>query len=273
MYIGCHVSIAQGIWKAPARAANFGCEVMQIFTRSPQGGKAIELTPKIIQKFQTAQRKNKIHRVYIHAPYYINLASKNNHVRYNSVNVIRNELERASLIKAKFVIVHPGTAKDLGVQKATSKIITMLKKSLAGYQGSTQLLLENSAGAGHIIGSDLTELATIIQAVNSPHLIGICLDTQHSFASGYDWTKFNQTLIRVNSEINLDKIKLIHANDSLTECNSKKDRHAHIGEGLIGIKAFKQIVTWAQKNNIDMILETQLDKVNEDIKLLKSFRS
>ncbi len=273
MYIGCHVSIAQGIWKAPARAANLGCEIMQIFTRSPQGGKASELTPEVIQNFQTAQIKNKIHHVYVHAPYYINLASQNNRICYSSVSIIRDELERASLIKADFVIVHPGTAKDLGTQKAIAKIIALLKKCLTDYQGSAKLLLENSAGAGHVIGSNIIELNTIIQQVNNPQLTGICLDTQHSFASGYDWTKFNQVLTRIDFEIGLKKIKLIHANDSLTKCNSKKDRHAHIGDGLIGTNAFKQIVAWAQKNNIDMILETKLDKVTEDVQLLKSFRS
>ncbi len=273
MNIGCHVSIAQGIWKAPARAADLGCEAMQIFTRSPQGGPASAITPDIITNFQTAQKENKIHHVYVHAPYYINLASQNNRIRYSSVKIIRDELERASLLKAQAVIVHPGTAKDLGVKPAIKKIITMLKKCLTGYQGSTQLLLENSAGAGHIIGSDLTELATIIQQVNNPHLTGICLDTQHSFASGYNWKKFAPTLAQINSEIGLAKIKLIHANDSLTECGSKKDRHAHIGKGLIGTQVFSQLVTWAQKNNVDMILETKLDEVAKDIQLLKKFRS
>jgi deoxyribonuclease-4 len=98
------------------------------------------------------------------------------------------------------------------------------------------------------------------------------LDTQHSFASGYDWSDFEKTLQRIDAELGLEKIKLIHANDSLTECNSKKDRHAHIGEGLIGKDAFTKIVKFAEEKNIDMILEIEHEKVMADIELLKSFR-
>lgn len=272
MNIGCHVSIAGGIINAPKRAADFGCECMQIFTRSPQGGKAPELTPEICESFKIENLKLKINASYIHTPYYINFASANNRIRFGSVSVVRDELERASLIGAKFVMTHLGTAKDLGKEEALKKTIEMLKKTLEGYAGSAKLLLENSAGAGAIIGDNLQELGEIIKGVNDKNIAGICLDTQHSFASGYDWRDFKKTLSRIDKELGLENIKLIHANDSLTDCNSKRDRHAHIGEGQIGRDAFQNIVAFAEKNRIDMILETEHDKVVEDIKLLKSFR-
>jgi deoxyribonuclease IV len=188
------------------------------------------------------------------------------------VSIVRDELERASLIGAKFVMTHLGTAKELGQEEAVKKTVEMLQKVLDGYVGSTKLLLENSAGAGEIIGDDLEELGEIIEKVNSKSIAGICLDTQHSFASGYDWRDFEVTLKRIDSEIGLSKIKLLHANDSLSECGSNKDRHAHIGEGLIGTEAFQKIVSFAEKNGIDMILETQHDKVMEDIEVLKKMR-
>jgi deoxyribonuclease-4 len=272
MHIGAHVSIAQGIWKAPERAADLGSEVMQIFTRSPQGGKAPELTKEIIDSFKIQNSKFKIQNTYIHTPYYINFASANNRIRYGSVSVVRDELERGSLIGAKFVMTHLGTAKDLGEKEAREKTIEMLGKCLEGYNGTTKLLLENSAGAGAIIGDDLSELAKIIKGVSSPAIAGICLDTQHSFASGYDWRDFENTISRIDTELGLDKIKLFHANDSQTDLNSKKDRHAHIGEGKIGTEAFKNIVHFAQENDIDMILETEHDKVREDIEILKKMR-
>ena len=271
MNIGCHVSIAGGIWEAPKRAVDLGCECMQIFTRSPQGGKAPELTLEIVEKFKIQNSKFKIRETYIHTPYYINFASANNRIRYGSVSVVRDELERGNLIGAKYVMTHLGTAKDLG-EEAIPKTIEMLKKCLDGYKGETKLLLENSAGAGDIIGDNLKELGDIIKKVKSPAIAGICLDTQHSFASGYDWRDFEKTLQKIDKEIGLENIKLIHANDSQPDFNSNRDRHAHIGQGQIGSEAFHKIVEFAQKYNIDMILETEHDQVEEDIKILKRFR-
>jgi len=272
MLVGCHISIAGGIQNAPQRAADLGCETMQIFTRSPQGGKALELTREIIKDFKITIKKYKIQNTYVHAPYYINFASSNNKIRYGSVSAIRDELERASLVAAKYVVTHLGTAKDLGQKEAIRKTIEMLQKCLEEYQGTAKLLLENTAGAGHIIGSSFKELSEIIKKVNSSEIAGICLDTQHSFASGYDWQNFEKTLQRIKREISLKNIKLIHANDSQTDYASHKDRHANIGKGKIGLESFKKIVQFAVKNNIDMICETAWPGVKEDIKTLKRIR-
>ncbi len=272
MNIGCHVSIAGGIFEAPKRASDLNCECMQIFTRSPQGGKSPELTKEIIQKFKLTAKSYKLEAIYIHTPYYINLASANNRIRYGSVSVVREELERGNLIGAKYVMTHLGTAKDLGEKEAFAKTVEMLSKTLENYSGETKLLLENSAGAGAIIGDDLKELKKIIDAVGSKNIAGICLDTQHSFASGYDWNDFEKTLERIDNELGLENIKLIHLNNSETELGSKKDRHAHLDSGKITLEAFQKIVAFAQKNNINLILETDHDRVEEDIKILKSFR-
>ena len=273
MNIGCHISIAGGIQDAPERAHGLGCEVMQIFTRSPQGGKAPELTSEIIESFKILATKYQIQNTYVHTPYYINFASANNRIRYGSVSVVRDELERASLIGAKYVMTHLGSAKELGQKEAIKKTIEMLKKTLEGYAGTTKLLLENSAGTGDIIGDDLKELGEIIKKVKSDKIAGICLDTQHSFASGYDWRDFEKTISKIDKELETKNIKLIHANDSKEEFGSKRDRHEHIGKGKIGLEAFRNIVAFAQKNNIDMILETEHDFVKEDIKILKDLRN
>lgn len=270
--IGCHITISEGIQNAPEIAAKLGCEIMQIFTRSPQGGKTIELTPELIQEFKLQTKNYKLKAIYVHTPYYINLASANNRIRYGSVKAIRDELERADKLGTEYVMTHLGSAKDLGEKEGTKKTIEMLKKSLEGYKNKTKLLLENSAGAGMIIGDDLKEFSKIIKGVNSPIIAGICLDTQHSFASGYDWTDFEKTVKRVHEEIGIEKIKLIHANDSQSEYGSHKDRHAHIGKGKIGLNAFKNIVNFAKENNIDMLCETAWPRVEEDIALLKKLR-
>lgn len=273
MNIGCHVSIAGGIWKAPENGHGLGCEIIQIFSRPPQGGPAPELTNEIIKKFKLQVASYKLRAVYIHAPYYINLASANNRIRYGSVKTIQDELERGNLLGAKYVMTHLGTARDLGQKEAMKKTVEMLQKSLEGYFGFTKLILENSAGAGEIIGDNLKELAKIIRDVNNSDIAGICLDTQHSFASGYDWSNFETTTERIGQEIGLESIKLIHANDSQSDCGSNKDRHEHIGQGKIGLEAFRNIVAFAQKNNVDMLCETEYPGVEEDIRLLKSLRN
>src|SRR3990167_9236655 len=201
MNIGCHISIAKGIDKTPEQAAKFGCEVMQIFTRLPSGGPFSEISEETARLFKKNCQKFGIKNVYIHTPYFINLASKNNRIYYGSINSIRKELERASELGAKYVMTHLGSAKDLGEEKSLKKITDALEKIFENYNGSAQLLIENSAGAGQIIGSDFKQIGKILKAfeikptsdVGSENrhpmsvLDGICLDTQHSFASGYDW--------------------------------------------------------------------------------------
>jgi deoxyribonuclease-4 len=272
MLIGCHVSIAGGVFNAPARAAELGAEAMQIFTRSPQGGKAPELTPEVVSKFKEECKKNKIEMTVVHTPYYINFASANNRIRYGSISVIRDELERASLLGVKYVMTHLGSAGELTEEAASTETIEALKKALKGYDGFAELLIENAAGSGKIMGSTFSQIAEILKAVNHTKLVGICIDTQHSFASGYDWRDFNATIKQIDSELGLEKIKLIHTNDSKTEFASRKDRHEHIGKGLIGEEAFKNILNFAKEKDIAMILETEHDFVKEDIELLKKFR-
>ncbi len=275
MKIGCHVSIAGGIFNAPKRANDLGCECFQMFSRSPQGGKASELTDEVIERWNTEIKKYKIKDVYIHTPYYINFASANSRIRHGSVSVVHGELKRASKLGVKYVMTHLGSAKDIGKKEATKKTIEMLQEMLDGYIGSAKLLIENAAGAGAIIGDKFTEIKEIIDGVKNESIGGVCMDTQHAFASGYDWRgeNFNKTLKQINSELGLNKIKLMHANDSKVEFESKRDRHEHIGDGYIGKTTFQNIVNMANTNNIDMILETQHDKVEEDIRLLKKFRN
>lgn len=273
MYIGAHVSIAGGVENAPERAKAIGAEVMQIFTRSPQGGKVPPITPDVVKKFKANCEKFDIKDTYVHAPYFINFASSNNRIKYGSISSVKQELDRASLLGAKYVMTHLGSAKDLGEKEAIKQTTESLKKVFDGYKGSAKLLIENSAGSGSIIGSDFSQISKILKAAPSPHLAGICLDTQHSFASGYDWkNNFEKTIEKIEKEIGLKKIKLIHANDSKTELGSKKDRHAHIDKGLIGIEAFKKLVTIAMGINADMICETPHPGVITDIEVLKKLR-
>ena len=282
MNIGCHVSIAKGIEKSPELAGGWGCEAMQIFTRSPSGGAFSPIAEETAKLFKENCKRFGIKNVYVHTPYFINLASKSNRIYYGSVSSIRKELERASELGAKYVMTHLGSAKDLGEEESVKKITLGLEKIFEGYDGSAQLLIENSAGSGMIIGSDFKQIGKILKPTydvgslnrhRKSVLAGICLDTQHSFASGYDWrNNFEENLNKIDSAVGLENIKLIHTNDSLSELESRIDRHASIGQGKIGAAAFEKFVALAQKNDIDMICETAYPEVIEDIKFLKEMK-
>src|SRR3989344_4442809 len=183
--IGCHVSIAGGIEKAPERAAELGCEVFQMFTRSPRGGTASQITREIAKSFKFEMQKRGQGNCYIHTPYYINFASQNKSIREASARVIREELERGSLIGARFVMTHLGSSGEFVIEKAMDLTAAGLIKALKSYKGTTKLLLEISAGAGNIIGDTFDELKYILNKIGDMD-VGVCLDSAHMYASGYD---------------------------------------------------------------------------------------
>jgi len=276
MHIGAHVSIAGGVEQAPLNAAKAGCECFQMFTRSPRGGSAPVLDKGVVDQFKKNCQKHKLDNYYIHTPYYINLASSSNRIRSGSIKVIRDDLERGSLLGAKALMTHLGSSKDLGKDKALKKIIEGVKKILDGYTGTTQFLIENSAGSGGtIIGDTFEEIGQIIKALPK-YDIGVCFDTCHAFVSGYDLrTKqaVEKTLENFDKLIGLSKLRLMHANDTKTDLGSHIDRHEHIGYGKIGPEGFKVLLHHLALKNIDFVLETPKDgkKIN-DLKILKDLR-
>ena len=163
MKFGAHVSVAGGIPNAPANAAVLGCEVFQMFSRSPRGGIPPAITPEVAKNFQAECKKYKQSAAYIHTPYFINFASANNRIRFGSVSIIRDELERASVLGVKAIMTHLGSAKDTTPEEAIIKTAEGVAKVLKGYKGSAKLLLELSAGAGLSIGGTFEGMAKIIE--------------------------------------------------------------------------------------------------------------
>lgn len=276
MLFGAHVSIAGGLPNAPLNAAKIGCEVFQIFTRSPQGGHIPELNQKIALEFKTNCKKAKQKEWYVHTPYFINFASAESRVKHASITIVRQELERASLLGAKYLMTHLGSYATLGKEKGFIQLIDSLKETLTGYKGQTKFLVEISAGAGEIIGGSFEDIARI---VNHPKLkkfdIGVCFDTQHAFASGYDLrgvAEVKKTFDDFEKIIGLDKLKMSHCNDSRSEFASRKDQHEHIGKGKIGLNGFKALFNEKRLQKINFILETKPDAVMDDLKLLKKIR-
>lgn len=281
MYFGAHVSIAGGIQNAPKRSLDLGGEVFQIFSRSPRGGKATEITSDIISQLKENLKKYKQEEFYIHTPYYINLGSSNNRIYYGSISVLKEELERGSKLGAKYLMTHLGSSKDLGEKKSFEKVVKGIKDVLKDYKGSTQFLIEIAAGAGNIIGDNFEEIANIIKEVEKEKKlkdkIGVCFDTAHAFASGYDLRdekSVQKTFDEFDKIIGLGCLKLIHGNDSMVEFDAKKDRHENIGKGKIGLEGFEAMVNDKRFKNINMIIETpgNNDRI-KDLEVLKRLRN
>ncbi len=284
--IGCHVSIAGGIFNAPKNAAELGCETFQIFTRSPQGGPVPALTEEAVTLFKAGMQQYGFTDFVIHAPYIINFGSAKPQTFHGSISIIRTELERGSLLGAKYVMFHPGSFKDLGEEEGMKQAKAGLVEVLEGYTGTTQLLMEISAGAGQVIGDTFEELAELVKALKKfKGFGGICYDTQHAFASGYDirtQLAVVDTFKKFDATIGLKYFRMSHVNDSKPEFASHKDRHEHIGDGHIGMKGFKSFIGGLRDFEKDfkvgtgdffpLILETEHDKVQEDIATLKKLR-
>jgi deoxyribonuclease IV len=276
--IGCHVSIAGGLFNAPARAKELGCETFQIFSRSPQGGAAPEITKEIESQFKAEMKSAGFDTFVIHAPYILNFGSAKKQTFHGSINLVRTDLERGSQLGAKYVMFHPGSFKDLGEKVGMKQAQAGFKQVLDGYKGTTKLLIEISAGAGSVIGDTFEELAELMKPIKkNKYFGGICFDTQHAFGSGYDLRDqvgVKKIFAQFDKIIGLKYFAMSHVNDSKVEFGSHRDRHEHIGDGHIGKNGFSAFLAELKRRKmaIPLILETEHDKVELDIKLLKTLR-
>ncbi|MCY3625941.1 MAG: deoxyribonuclease IV [Candidatus Dadabacteria bacterium] len=274
MKFGAHVSIAGGIENAPLRAGQLGCECFQMFTRSPRGGRPPELEDRLLEAFFLNCSEASISDYYVHTPYFINLASGKEDLREKSVALVREELERSSVLGVKYMMTHIGSAKDIQRDTAINNVVDSLLRVLENYSGKTQLLLENTAGQGHTIGASFEEISLILRHVAYDGL-GVCIDTAHMFASGYDIRTcegVEELVESLGAAFAPETVRLVHANDSKVEFNSGKDRHEHIGEGKIGIDCFSAMIGNPFFEDLDMIVEMPPPEVAKDVALLKELR-
>lgn len=268
MRIGTHVSIAGGIWKAPGNAAKVGAEVFQIFSRSPHGGPVKPITPDVIEQFAAEMKKHKLDTFYIHAPYFINFASVKGNIYYGSISVVREELERGTLLGCKALMTHLGSFGELTDEEGIEREVKAILKVMDGYEGATQLLLEISAGAGRVVGDTFEEIAWILDDKRlKKYDIGVCFDSCHAFESIYDMrTKkdVDATMEKFEKVIGSERLAVMHANDSKFEFGKHLDRHENIGQGHIGLEGFKAMAGHKVLGKLDWILETPKDDPKDD---------
>ncbi|MFH1558926.1 MAG: deoxyribonuclease IV [Patescibacteria group bacterium] len=286
MRFGAHVSIQPSLSKAPENAAAIGAECFQFFSQSPRGGPRVMPKKQTAEKFKKNLAKFDAGPTYVHAPYFINLASKNQRIFYGSIGAIKKDLEIASMLGSVGVVTHLGSAKDYGEinklkngieaipKEARQRVVLGLNKILEDYRGKARLILEISAGAGSIIGSNLDQLAYFSRQVK--RVGGVCFDTAHAFESGLDITskdKVKKFLDKIERTTGMNKLLLIHVNDSKSGLGSKVDRHEHLGQGELGMECFAALVGDKRLRNKDFVLETPtIEGMKEDLKLLKALR-
>jgi len=265
MKIGCHVSIADSIDRAVDRASEIGCNTFQVFTRSPRMWKARELSEEEVTAFKEKIRKTEISPVVSHMPYLPNLSSSNPKPYKRSIDTLRLELERCNMLGIPYLVTHLGSHLGKGKVKGQKQIVNAINTAVSGLDKHPMILLENTSGKTNETGSTFIEIGEIIEKVSTDH-VGVCFDTCHAYARGYDITNpkgLLDTINEIESNIGMDKIKVVHLNDSKGELGSRMDRHNHIGEGNIGEKGFLNFLSSSFKEK-PLILETPVDDFRSD---------
>lgn len=273
--IGIHTSIAGRLERAAERAHELGCDAFQIFSSSPRNWAAAGVSPSEAESFRERRYALGLAPLVIHDNYLINLASARPVQRARSIQALRGELERARALGADYLVMHPGSAVELPRAQAVKNVIESLRQAARGFRmNGLRILLENTAGQGSVLGADLDELAGMVKAL--PELdLGVCLDTAHLFAAGYDIRSeggLEETLARVHITVGLDRVLVIHTNDSKAPLGSRVDRHQHIGKGKIGREAFARLLHHPALAGKTFILETPIERDGDDRRNVRLLR-
>lgn len=276
-YVGAHVSISGGVWNAPINAKAIGATGFAMFTKNQRQWKAKDLTDEDIQKFQDAMKEGgyTAEQVLPHDSYLINLGNPEDEKREKSLNAFIDELKRCAQLGLDRLNIHPGShLKQISEEACLDRIAESINMAFEVTEG-VSCVLENTAGQGTNLGYRLEHLAHIIDKVEDKDRMGICIDTCHTFAAGYDLRTAETTAAffdQLDSIIGIDKLMGFHLNDAKSAFESRVDRHDSIGIGSIGIEPFKYIMADSRFDKIPLILETPNDAIwAEEIKKLKGF--
>jgi deoxyribonuclease IV len=278
MPFGAHMSISSGVSKAFGRGESVGCETMQIFSKSERQWNAKPIPPEEVERYHTEQARTGIAPVIVHDSYLINLASPADELWEKSIAAFAHELERCELLNIPYIVTHPGAHTGSGEVAGLLREAEAFKRLFsAGAGGTTVVLLETTAGQGSALGNRFEHLARLFELIPHHDRLGVCVDTCHIFAAGYDIrdeATYQATFAEFDRLIGLDWIKAFHLNDSQKDLGSRVDRHSHIGQGCIGLEAFRLLVNDPRFQTVPMIIETPKgDDMAEDIENLNLLRS
>ncbi len=269
--IGTHMSIAGGLAKTAGNVVRMEADTMQIFSRNPRGSNYKVYEEEEIEKFQKIRREHRFKALLAHAPYTMNLASGQERVYEFACTVIREDIERMDRLGIEYLVFHPGSHTGIGVEKGIRNIIRGLDQAVTG-QEKLMVLLETMTGKGTEIGARFEHLKEIRDGAAHPERIGVCLDTCHVFAAGYDIVDdLEGVLEEFDRVLGLELLKAVHLNDSMMPFGSHKDRHAVVGEGEIGLDALLRILRHPVLKDLPFYLETPLDDKGhkEEIRMIR----
>lgn len=268
MKLGAHLSIAGGIDKSVDRAKELNVNAFQIFSHNVRSWSTRELREEEVEKFKKKGAEFGIEYVVAHTSYLLNLASPKDELWEKSKRGLIEEVRRADRLGIAAINTHIGAHTGSGVEAGLTRLTEALREVIDSEQlkgSDVQILLENTSGSGTTLGSDFAELGEVLDELSKPERLGICIDTCHGFAAGYDFGSkqgLRETLDQFEGEVGLENLRLIHLNDSVGEKGSNKDRHAHIGRGKIGDRGFSAVVNAPELRELPFILETPKEEVD-----------
>ena len=271
--VGFHVSIAGGISNSVNNAKKLGCTAFQIFSRNPRGWTAKPLSQDEIDSFKNRLCASGIEKtsVAVHMPYLPNLSGPPGELYERSVKTLTEEIERCDLLGISHLVIHLGSHMGRGSKSGIDQLINALRATAASLPSKTEnkvvVLLENNVGQKNTVGSALEELRLILDRLDSPKQFGVCIDTCHLFASGYELrTKENVNIIfeKIKAIVGLKELKIVHLNDSKGGLGSNLDRHEHIGLGSIGAEGIAAFLNHRAIQNLPIIMETPIDAIRGD---------
>jgi len=271
MLFGAHISISKGYEHAVKEALSIEANTLQFFTRNPRGSAAKALDPADISKMKELIEQTNFGPLVAHAPYTLNLASSKPEGREFSMRVLGEDLERMSIVGASYMVLHPGSHAGLGLEKGIEKISSALKDVVTGKE-KVMVLLELMAGSGTEVGYTFEQLYEIMDRTGNPDAFGVCFDTCHALGAGYDVIdSLDRVLSEFDKILGLSKLKVVHLNDSKFLLGSRKDRHANLGEGRLGLEAIRNIITHPELKDKPFLLETPggMENYKKEIKMLK----
>ncbi len=272
--IGIHVSIQRPLTKTIDEAIGIGCTTFQMFTRNPRGWKPSALAYDEAREFKSRLEATALPPICAHMPYLPNLAAVGEFYE-KSVESLTTEISRCSQLGISYLVTHLGSHQGQGYSSGLNQIRNAIDKALTDASADASILIENTAGTIHSMGSSFEELKRILDQVNDPKKVGVCFDTCHAFAAGYDLgnaTAVKNVFSHFDEVIGLDKLKVIHLNDSKEGFRSKVDRHARIGEGYIGDIGMKAILSHPKVLDTPLILETPLETREDEIREIANAR-
>lgn len=273
LHIGCHLSASAGYLAMGNAALSIGADTFQFFTRNPRGNKAKDIDPSDAEALALLMREHDFYPTVAHAPYTLNPCSADEHVREFAALTMTDDLRRLAMLPCGLYNLHPGSHTGQGPAAGIAQTAALLKDSVENGAGNTVLLIETMSGQGSEIGCTFEQIAEMIERAGGSHRIGVCLDTCHVFAAGYDVRNdLDGVLTAFDRVIGLDRLNAVHLNDSLKDLGEHRDRHAPIGLGRIGKEAMLRIVRHPALRELPFILETPHDTLTEyaaEIRLLQ----